>query len=55
MLEDTKFSSLHGDLDLLQLLFDSIPTLVFVKDRQGRFVFANIESPRVTVATWRAE
>ncbi|GHD24189.1 hypothetical protein GCM10007052_37650 [Halioglobus japonicus] len=55
MLEDTKFRSLHGDPNLLQLLFDTIPTLVFVKDRQGRFVFANIESPRVAVAAWQAE
>lgn len=30
------------DSELLRLLYDVNPTLVFVKDRQGRFVFANM-------------
>lgn len=36
-----RFSNITEDPELLRLLYDSNPTLVFVKDRQGRFVFAN--------------
>ena len=36
-----RFSKITEDPELLRLLYDSNPTLVFVKDRNGRFVFAN--------------
>ncbi|MFK7865127.1 MAG: ATP-binding protein [Pseudohongiellaceae bacterium] len=36
-----RFASLRDDPELLRMLFDINPTLVFVKDRQGHFVFAN--------------
>ena len=39
--DSSDFSGMFDNPDLLQLLFDVNPTLVFVKDRQGRFVFAN--------------
>jgi len=39
--EDQLFSNFLEDPELLRLLYDINPTLVFVKDRQGRFVFAN--------------
>ncbi len=35
------FSNMSEDPELLRLIFDVNPTLVFVKDRQGRFCFAN--------------
>ena len=35
------FGGMFENPELLRLLFDINPTLVFVKDRQGRFVFAN--------------
>ena len=37
----SRFSNITEDPTLLRLLYDSNPTLVFVKDRKGRFVFAN--------------
>lgn len=36
-----RFANMREDPELLRMLFDINPTLVFVKDRQGRFVFAN--------------
>lgn len=36
-----RFSKISEDPELLRFLYDSNPTLVFVKDRRGRFVFAN--------------
>lgn len=36
-----RFAHLREDPELLRMLYDINPTLVFVKDRQGRFVFAN--------------
>ncbi|MFT7663668.1 MAG: PAS domain S-box-containing protein, partial [Planctomycetota bacterium] len=35
------FQGFGDNLGFLRLLFDVSPSLVFVKDRQGRFVFAN--------------
>lgn len=35
------FSNMSEDPELLRLIFDVNPTLVFVKDRLGRFCFAN--------------
>ena len=40
-IDSSNFGGMFDNPDLLRLLFDVNPTLVFVKDRQGRFVFAN--------------
>ena len=38
---DFAFANFRNDPNLLRMLYDTNPTLVFVKDRQGRFLFAN--------------
>ena len=37
----SNFSGMFDNPELLRLLFDINPTLVFVKDRQGRFIYGN--------------